>query len=66
MEKLVINKKAELFTAAEVDYIICALIKYQTELRGRTHLMERFADREHLERHAAKILLGEKILNDFQ
>jgi hypothetical protein len=70
MENRLINNThglfTELFTPAERDYILCALIKYGSELRSRTHLMERFASPEHLQNHRAKILLGEKILNDFR
>ena len=56
--------KSAVFTAEELDYVICALIRHQTELRSRTHLMERFATSEHLARYRAKIALGEKLLAD--
>jgi hypothetical protein len=52
------------FTPEELDYVCCALIKYQTDLRARTKLMERFATPEHLANHQAKIALGEKLLDD--
>jgi hypothetical protein len=56
--------KSAVFTPDELDYVICALIRHQTELRSRTHLMERFATSEHLARYWAKIALGEKLLAD--
>jgi hypothetical protein len=56
--------KTAVFSAEELDYVCCALIKYQTELRTRTKLMERFAAPEHLANHRAKIALGEKLLSD--
>ena len=70
MEKQLINNQhglfTELFTPAERDCLLCALFKYVAELRSRTHLMERFASREHLQNHCAKILVAEKLLNDFR
>ena len=68
MDTLINNKGkllADLFTPAEIDYILCALISYEADLRSRTGLMERFAAREHLENHCGKIMLGEKILKEF-
>jgi hypothetical protein len=58
------DAKSAVFTRAELDYVCCALIKYQTDLRARTKLMERFATPEHLANHRAKIALGEKLLAD--
>jgi hypothetical protein len=62
------DTKTAVFTPEELDYVCCALIKYQTDLRFRTELMERFATpeylAEHLARHRAKIALGEKLLSD--
>lgn len=64
MEKEIRGKQA-LFTAPEIDLILCALLRYSTELRSRSRLMERFASAEHLEKHRAKIALGEKLLEEF-
>jgi hypothetical protein len=58
------SNKTVLLTPEELDHVCCALIKYQTDLRARTKLMERFAAPEHLANHRAKIALGEKLLND--
>jgi hypothetical protein len=58
------SNKTVLFTPEELDHVCCALIKYQTDLRARTKLMERFANPEHLANHRAKIALGEKLLSD--
>jgi hypothetical protein len=58
------DTKTAVFSAEELDYVCCALIKYQTDLRARTKLMERFATPEHLANHQAKIALGEKLLSD--
>ena len=58
------DTKSAVFTPEELDYVCCALIKYQTDLRVRTKLMERFANPEHLANHRAKIALGEKLLSD--
>jgi hypothetical protein len=58
------DTKSAVFTCEELDHICCALIKYQTDLRARTKLMERFANPEHLANHRAKIELGEKLLED--
>jgi hypothetical protein len=70
MENRLINNQhglfTELFTPAERDCLLCALFKYVAELRSRTHLMERFASREHLQNHCAKILVAEKLLSDFR
>jgi hypothetical protein len=59
-----IETKTAVFTPEELDYVIGALIRHQSCLRSRTHLMERFATAEHLANHRAKIALGEKLLND--
>jgi uncharacterized protein YceH (UPF0502 family) len=53
------------FSHEEVDLLVCALLRYQTELRTRTQLMERFATPEHLASHQAKIALGEALLERF-
>jgi hypothetical protein len=58
------DTKSAVFTPEELDHVCCALIKYQTDLRARTKLMERFAAPEHLANHRAKIELGEKLLSD--
>jgi hypothetical protein len=58
------DPKSAVFTPEELDYVICALIRHQTELRSRTHLMERFATPEHLAKYLAKLALGEKLLED--
>jgi hypothetical protein len=63
MEKEVKGKRA-LFTEAELDYLLCAIIRQQTEYRSRIPLMERFANAEHLANHRAKIALGERLLED--
>jgi hypothetical protein len=52
------------FTEAELDYLLCAIIRQQTEFRSRLPLMERFANAEHLSNHRAKIALGERLLED--
>jgi hypothetical protein len=56
--------KSAVFTPEELDYVCCALIRYQSDLRARTKLVERFANPEHLANHHAKIVLGEKLLSD--
>ena len=53
------------FSHDEVDLLVCALLRYQTDLRTRTPLMERFANPEHLASHQAKIALGEALLERF-
>lgn len=63
MEKQITGKRG-LFTPEELDFVICALLRYQTDLRARTKLMERFAAPEHLANHQAKIALGEQLLED--
>jgi hypothetical protein len=57
------DKKA-LFTERELDYLLCAIIRQQTEFRSRLPLMERFANTEHLANHREKIVLGERLLED--
>lgn len=59
-----IKGKRGLFTPEELDLLLCALLRYLTELRSRSRLMERFASPEHLEKHRAKIALGERLLED--
>jgi hypothetical protein len=59
-----VSNKTVLLTPEELHHVCCALIKYQTDLRARTKLMERFANPEHLANHRAKIALGEKLLED--
>ena len=54
------------FNHQEVDLLVCALLRYQTDLRTRTLLMERFANPEHLASHQAKIALGEQLLERFK
>jgi hypothetical protein len=56
--------KSAVFTPEELDYVICALIRHQSELRSRAHPMERFASPEHLAKYLARIALGEKLLAD--
>jgi hypothetical protein len=63
MEKQVSGKRG-LFTAAELDLILCALIRQQTELRARVSIMEKYASAEHLANHRAKLVLGERLLED--
>jgi ribosomal protein L29 len=63
MEKEIAGKRGH-FTPEELDYVLCALLKYQAELRGRTSLMQRFANPQHMENHRAKIALGERLLED--
>ena len=53
------------FSHEEMDLLVCALIRYQTELRSRTPLMRRFATPEHLANHLAKIALGDALLKRF-
>ncbi len=52
----------EPFSAVEIDYMMCAVIRQQTELGSRTHIMRRFARPEHLASHEARIELGEVLL----
>jgi hypothetical protein len=54
------------FSHEEIDLLVCALLRYQTDLRSRTPLMERFATPEHLASHQAKIALGETLLEQFK
>jgi hypothetical protein len=54
------------FNHEEVDLLVCALLRYQTDLRSRSALMERFANPEHLASHQAKIALGEALLERFK
>jgi hypothetical protein len=53
------------FSHDEVDLLVCALLRYQTDLRSRSALMEKYADPEHLASHQAKIALGEALLDRF-
>jgi hypothetical protein len=53
------------FSHEEIDLVVCALLRYQTDLRTRTPLMERFASPEHLASHQAKIAMGEALLERF-
>ena len=63
MEKQISGKRG-LFTAEELDVIICALIRYQTELRARLPIMEKYAGPEHLESHKERIAISEELLKD--
>jgi uncharacterized protein YceH (UPF0502 family) len=54
------------FSHEEVDLLVCALLRYQTELRSRSPLMERFATPEHLANHLSKIARGEALLERFK
>lgn len=54
--------KLDSFSAEELDLVVCALVRYCSELRHRTSLLERFGTWQHLEKHRAKIALGEKLL----
>jgi hypothetical protein len=53
------------FSHDEIDLLVCALLRYQSDLRTRTPLMERFATPEHLANHQAKIARGEALLERF-
>jgi hypothetical protein len=59
-----IKIKRAVFTEAELDYLLCAIIKQQTEFRSRIPIMERFAAADHLANHRAKIALGERLLEE--
>jgi len=50
------------FNPDELDLLLCALVRYTSELRSRTSLMERFASPEHLASHRAKIATAEALL----
>ena len=54
------------FSHDEVDLLVCALLRYQTDLRSRSPLMEKYASPEHLANHQAKIALGEALMERFQ
>jgi hypothetical protein len=54
------------FSHDEVDLLVCALLRYQTDLRSRTPLMEKYAASEHLANHLSKIALGEALLEQFK
>jgi hypothetical protein len=54
------------FSHDEIDLLVCALLKYQTELRIRSPLMEKYAAPEHLASHMAKIAQGEALLERFK
>jgi hypothetical protein len=54
------------FSHDEVDLLVCALLRYQTDLRSRTPLMEKYAAPEHLANHFSKIALGEALLEQFK
>lgn len=60
-----IKTRAATFSPQELDLIGCALIRYLSELRARSRLMERFGAPQHMEKHRAKIALGEKLLEEF-
>jgi hypothetical protein len=60
------NKELKnLLEPAELDYLVCALIRYQSELRTRTNIMEAYAAPGHLANHRAKLSVGEKLLEEF-
>jgi hypothetical protein len=63
MEKPV-SGKGGLFTPAELDLIICALVRQQTDLRSRLPIMEKYASAEHLVNHRRRLELGERLLED--
>lgn len=63
MEKQ-ISGKGGLFTAEELDLMICALIRHQSEMRSRLPIMEKYASPEHLANHQARIAVGESLLKD--
>jgi hypothetical protein len=63
MEKQVSGKRG-LFTAAELDLILCALVRQQSDFRSRLPIMEKYAGAEHLANHRAKLVLGEQLLKD--
>jgi hypothetical protein len=52
------------FTAEELDVLICALIRQQSELRARLPIMEKYAGPEHLANHKTRIAVGEQLLKD--
>jgi hypothetical protein len=54
------------FSHDEIDLLVCAVLRYQTDLRSRTPLMEQYASPEHLANHQAKIALGEALLERFK
>lgn len=51
------------FTEAELDYLVCALIRYQSELRTKTKIMEAHASADHLANHRARLLVGTRLLD---
>lgn len=63
MEKQVSGKKG-LFTPEELDVVICALIRYQTEARSRLPIMEKYASPQHLANHLQRFATVEKLLKD--
>lgn len=65
MEKQVSGKKG-VFTTEELDVLICALIRQQTEFRGRLPTMEKYASPEHLANHLARLAVGERLLKDLK
>jgi hypothetical protein len=60
-----IKGKSALFTGPELDYLVCALIRYQSELRAKTNIMEAHAGAEHLANHRARLKMGERLLEEF-
>lgn len=52
----------EALEPAELDYLICAVIRMQGELGGRLPIMKRFGSPEHLRNHQARLELGEVLL----
>ena len=56
----------KLFNQEEIDLLVCALLRYDSELRSRTSLVERFASTEQLSNHRAKIARSEALLERFK
>jgi hypothetical protein len=54
------------FSHDEIDLLVCALLRYDSELRSRSSLMERFASPEQLSNHRAKIARSEALLERFK
>jgi hypothetical protein len=54
------------FSHDEIDLLVCALLRYDSELRSRSSLMERFASPEQLNNHRAKIARSEALLERFK
>jgi hypothetical protein len=63
MEKPVSGKRG-LFTPEELDLVLCALVRQQTDFRSRLPIMEKYAGPEHLANHRRRLELGERLLED--